>query len=714
VDSKDRELGMDRPITRRDFIEGAAVTAMAAALPVKQKIPMHMQPDWSGGPPPPLGKGPDPSAEDPLLAEGIDQDSSRYYPPTLTGMRGEHPGSFEAAHQMRNDGWSLAGAENTGETYDLVIAGGGISGLAAAHFFLYNVGRSARVLVLDNHDDFGGHAKRNEFHYNGRTLVLNGGTLNVESPERYNQPAQRLLQRIGIDLDHYLAENAENRGLYASLGLRNAYFFDKETWGVDRLVPIHPVGVSQDDRSRTYELSPTWTIEPDTGPAGSGRGFAWAEFVAKTPLSEKAREDFLRIYSLNQPDYMADLDSAQKKARLARISYQDFLLNFARVDKQVLWFVRGTGEGVFCVGADAVPALFAWQMGSPGFSGMKLEPTPRGVLSDLPGGQHGRQVPGRLEVHFPDGNATITRLLVRWLLPDAVPGTTMDSVGTAKVKYDLLDRPGQPARIRLNSTVVDAHHDGDVGNARGVWVTYVRDGKTYKVWGRGCVMACWNMFIPYLVPELPTKQKEALGYGVKGPLVYTNVALRNWTSFQKLGIRGVSAPTMFHSEMGLSEAASLGELHHAQTPEEPIVVQMAKYMNAPGLPRKKQHWQGRMELFGMTFEMFERNIRDQLSRTLGPGGFDPARDILAITVNRWPHGYAYTYTSLYDPVEWVFTESDRRPCVIARKPFGLISIANSDSEASPHTDAAILAAHRAVEEQLERRAEPLLTQLSDG
>lgn len=710
MDKKDRELGMDRPISRRDFLEGATAAAIGAAVPAAAGQTKTTPPDWSGGPTPPMGMGPDPSAQDSMLAQGIDQDDPRYYPPTLTGMRGSHPGSFEVGHQMRDQGWNLADAEDTKETYDLVVVGGGISGLATAHFFLLNMGRSASVLVLDNHDDFGGHAKRNEFHYNGRTLVLNGGTLDIESPDHYNQPAQDLLQRIGIDLDRYLAANASNRNLYSSFGLLGSgYFFDKETWGVDRLVTM------AGGRGRG----------PGSG-GGGGRGgrggAAWGDFVAKTPLSDAAKQDFLRIQNPNQPDYMPGLTSAEKKAQLAKMSYQDFLLNVAKVDKQVLWFVRGTGEGVFCVGADALPALFAWQMGSPGFSGMKLEPTPRGVLSDMPGGMHGRQgegreapgIPERPSVHFPDGNATIARLLVRWLLPDALPGTTMESAGTAQVKYEVLDRPNQSARIRLNSTVVNAQHDGEVGSARGVWVTYVRKGKAYKVWGRGCVMASWNMFIPYIVPGIPDKQKEALGYGVKGPLVYTNVVIRNWNSFQKLGIRSVSAPTMFHSEVSLAEAVSLGDLQFPQTPEEPIVLRMAKFMSVPGLPRKKQHWLGRFQLFQTPFETFERNIRDQLGRTLGPGGFDPAQDILAITVNRWPHGYAYTYNSLYDPVEWVFTESDQRPCVIARKPFGLISIANSDSEASPHTDAAILAAHRAVEEQLERRAEPLLTQRSDG
>jgi spermidine dehydrogenase len=339
---------------------------------------------------------------------------------------------------------------------------------------------------------------------------------------------------------------------------------------------------------------------------------------------------------------------------------------------------------------------------------------PDGLLEDLPGGQHGRQVPGRLSVHFPDGNATVARLLVRWLIPDALPGDTMESAGMAKANYSMLDRAGQAARIRLNSTVVNVHHDGPYGNAKGVVVTYVRNGKTYQVKGQACVMACWNMFIPLIIPELPAKQKEALAYGVKGPLVYTSVAIRNWTAFQKLGIRRVNAPTMYHTDVSLSEAVSLGELHHPQAPEEPIVLHLSRVPAAPGKPRKEQHRIGRTELYMTTFETFERKIRDQLARTLGGGGFDPARDIVAITVNRWPHGYAYTYNSLFEPMDWVYTETDARPCVVARKPYGLITIANSDAAASPHTDAAMLEAHRAVQEVLERRAWPMLTQTSNG
>jgi spermidine dehydrogenase len=665
MDSHDRNLGMDRPIDRRQFVNGVALGVGASLLP-----------KWSWA-----------LALDEQAAAA--EQSPDYYPPRLTGMRGSHAGSFEVAHALRDRrSVDLSSVAHTGETYDLVVVGGGLSGLAAAHYFVKNVGREARVLVLDNHDDFGGHAKRNEFVVDGKTIVLNGGTLNIESPLRYNLASRQLLEQIGVDIPRFVKSNESLSSLYNSLGLRGGHFFDKETWGADKL-----------------------TVRPAAAQGQGRRGGYPQEYLDTMPLSAKAKADMIRIQDPNQPDYMPGLDSAAKKAQLAKMSLEHYLLEVAKVDKQCLWFFITTGRGNFCVGADAIPALFGWEMGVPGFQGLKLEPTPEGVLADLPGGHHGRQkaAGGGGSIHFPDGNATVARLLARWLIPDAVPGTTQEDVGGARVNYALLDRANQTARIRLNSTVVNVRHDGSPEAAKEVVVTYNRGGKLFDVRGRHVVMACWNMFIPYLAPELPQAQKEALMYGVKGPLVYTSVALRQWTAFEKLGVSSVATPTMYHDSFALAEAVDLGDIKHARTPNDPVVVHMDRHPCSPGKPRKEQHRIGRADLLAATFEDFERSIRDQLSRALGGGGFDPARDIAAITVNRWPHGYAYTYNSLYEPMEWVYTSSLERPCVKARQPFGRITIANSDAAASPHTDAAFLEASRAVGEVLERRAFPFLT-----
>jgi spermidine dehydrogenase len=221
-------------------------------------------------------------------------------------------------------------------------------------------------------------------------------------------------------------------------------------------------------------------------------------------------------------------------------------------------------------------------------------------------------------------------------------------------------------------------------------------GKVWRVRAHDCVLANWNMMIPYLVPELPAAQKGALHSLVKCPLVYTNVALRNWTSFHRLGIARVYAPGSWHTGLNLSPAVNIGSYRSARSPEEPIVIRMMRAPARPGLSEYDQNRAGRMELLQTSFETFERNIRDQLARTLGPGGFDPARDIEGIAVNRWPHGYAPEYNSLWDRD----FDADHGPNLIARKRFGRIAIANSDSGYAAYTDCAIDQAHRAVGELL--------------
>ncbi len=657
--ASDRELGMFRDISRRDFVNGSAVALGALGTPSLAR-----------------------AAAKAVAGGGVETS----YPPAKTGMRGSHPGAFENAHALRDGTLDIHSAFDTGETYDCVVVGAGMSGLAAAHFFSKNVGPDARILIVDNHDDFGGVAKRNEFTVNGRKLVINGGTLNIESPQRYNQWARSVLDDIGVDLPRYEAANKTNKDLYRSLGLGSAHFFDKETWQRDMLLAAG-------------------------GEGGRGGRTMSPDFVNATPLSAKAKADMLRLLAPNQPDYLPGMSVADKKALLAKTSLQDYYLKIVKVDPQVLWFYSRYGEGNHCVGADANPALLAWMSGLPGFSGLGLGAVPDGLFENLPGGQHGKQKEGGKSVHFPDGNAMLARLLVASLIPDAIAARTQEEMGTAVVDYGKLDSDGKPVRIRLSSTVVNVRHDGDPATASEAIVTYITGSKLQRVRAKSVVMACWNMFIPYLIPDMPAAQKEALAYGVKGPLVYTSVAVRNWKAWEKLKVSNITAPSMFHSSVGLTEAVGIGDLTFPQTPDEPMLLHLGKVMSVPGLPKRDQHRAGRAQLLGLSFDDFERSTRDQLGRMLSGGGFDPGRDIAAITVNRWPHGYAYTYNSIYDPVEWCYTETDDRPCVRARKPWGLVTIANSDAAASPHTDAAFLEAHRAVSEAIELRTYPFARQV---
>jgi spermidine dehydrogenase len=645
---RDRYLGMDRPITRRDFINGAAVIVGGTLLSGTTFSSRSAETD------PPRETNDD--------------------PPRRAGLRGSHPGSFETAHSLR-DGtfWKTATAPTETEApYDLVVVGGGISGLSAAHFYRERAGKSARVLILENHDDFGGHAKRNEFHLGGKLQLLNGGTLLIDSPTPYSPQADGLLKKLGID-PAKLDETTTDRKLYRSLGLQPAVFFDKETFGSDKLLVGEPGG-----RRRSKEE----------------KSLSWDDFLLDAPLSEAVRRDIVRIEE-SKVDYLPGLSSAQKKARLARISYRDFLLDVVKADPGVVAFYQTRTHGEWGVGIDAEPALDCWAIGLPGFEGMHLE---AGAAPNMSYSAAGYAQGGSYNYHFPDGNASIARLLVRDLIPEAVPGHTVEDVVTATVEYSRLDHANAPIRLRLNSTVVAARNIGSPASASEVEVTYAQGKQLFKVRARGCVLACWNMMIPYLCPELPEKQKEALHYLVKVPLVYGSVGLRNWSAFQKLGTHSVSAPGAYWESIRLNAPMDIGEYHSPKSPREPILLHLSRTPCKPGLPARDQHKAGRMELLVTSFEDFERKTRDQLARTLGPGGFDPAEDIQAITVNRWPHGYGYEYNPLFDP-DWPEAE---RPNVIGRSKFGRIAIANSDSGATAYTDVAIDQAHRAVLELLTR------------
>jgi spermidine dehydrogenase len=600
--------------------------------------------------------------------------SPDYYPPALTGMRGSHAGSFEVAHSVRDgDFWSQAGQPvQTGENYDLVVVGGGISGLAAAHYFRKVAGPKARVLIIENHDDFGGHAKRNEFRVGNRTLLGFGGTFSIESPAPYSSVAKALVEELGIDVPSY--PKYVDAKLYRSLGLSQRIFFDKETFGTDRLV-INPAPLGGGEtRDRVLNASE-----------------AWKTFTAEAPLAEQARSDVMRLYQ-EAKDYLPGLSSDEKKARLARMSYAKFLTDVAGAHPDVVRLYQSAPHPLFGVGIDAVSAQDAWGLGFPGFMGLHLDPRPgKGMNRDaIP-----NEEADKYFFHFPDGNATIARLLVRRLIPEAIPGNSTTDVVTSRANYAKLDQAASPVRIRLNSLAVRVKHVGQPASAKEVEILYARFGKVYSVRAAKCILACWHVVIPYICDELPEPQKEALSSAAKVPLLYTNVVLRSWSSFQKLGVNSVYAPGSYHTNLNLDLPVSIGEYRCPHEPEEPIVVHMNKTPCKPGLAARSQHRAGRSELLRTTFETIERNIRDQMARTLGAGGFDPARDIAAITVNRWPHGYAYEYNSLWDKF-WL--DGGQTPCEAARKPFGRLAIANADAGAYAYTDGAIDHAYRAVQE----------------
>ena len=579
---------MKKNITRRDFLNGTQIAIGASLLSPWTSVFGSSGSEFDLGP--------------------------NYYPPALSGMRGSHDGSWETMHsRVTGTTWPRG---DYGETYDLVIVGAGISGLSAAHFYKKE-NPQARILILDNHDDFGGHAKRNEFEIDGRTRIGYGGTESIDSPSNYSQVGKELLIDIGIDVNKFY--DAYDQKLYSSMGLSKGILFDKETYGEQKLV----VG---------YNKIP------------------WEKFIEQTPMNSQAKADLLRLFT-EQRDYLPGKTYEEKWKILDNISYEDFLLNYAKVDQQVVELYRRWGMSKWCVGSEEIPArrMQAYDSGIPGLNHTLVKKT---ASSSEP-----------YIFHFPDGNASVTRLMVRSMIPAAVPGSTMEDVITTKMDYSQLDKKSNLLRIRLNSTVVNVVHTRD---SKAVDVTFVHKGKAHTVRGKNCIMACYNRAIPYLCPELPKKQVEGLKYGVKIPLSYTKVLIPNWRPFAELGLDFVYYTNGFFKQVELDYPVSLGNYKFGSSPDDPMVLHMCHSHYSADVKGPEQWRVGRHHLLSTAFSEFEGHVRDQLDQALSGAGFNAERDIHAITVNRWPHGYPYKTQLLWEP-DW--PDEEGKPWVIGRKPF---------------------------------------------
>ena len=611
---------MGRDITRRDFIHDVSIASLGLTLPA--------------------GALAAPST-------GAPGSTDANYPPVRTGMRGSHPGAFEAAHALALEGKTFPDPVDLDEEYDLVVVGGGISGLATAYHYRNQFAANSRILILENHDDFGGHARRNEFHQGGKMRLSWGGTMNLEFPV-FSNTVNALLQELGVDFD-ILLEGYDFEYGHGPKGSASI-FFDAETYGRNELIPGFSFRVNPGD---------------DVGAK-----------IDRFPISEKARESLKRFYARRE-NVFEGKSEAEIVEILSNISYTDFLQKYGGLtDEATSLFVK-TMHGYWGVGADSLSAA---ECAGSELPIMHLLGYPNPIDTD--GFEYDVAM-------FPDGNASIARLLVHALIPNVAPGSNATNIAMARFDYSRLDEAASPVRLRLNSTVVNvANREG------GTRVTYVDQDHLYRVKSRHTVLACYHSMIPHLCPELPGEQKEAQMYQVKRPLVLTNVLLRDSKAFDNLGISGAYCPGRLHGAIWQVKGVNTAGYRHDWDDAGPVPIMFWGSVAPPdaSVSPREQHHASRAMLLGMTFEDFEREVRTVLDGMLGPVGFDVQNDILAITVNRWPHGYAYDYLDLWDP-DW--TEG-QAPHEIARRPFGNIAIANADAGADAYTHVAIDQAWRAV------------------
>ena len=606
-------------ITRRDFINGTLLAAGSSMLPFEATGQAAM------------------AALDPT-----------YYPPARTGLRGSHPGSYDHAHSRAWGGRSDWGpTTKLPETYDLVVVGGGLSGLAAAYFYQQKHGRNKKVLILDNHDDFGGHAKRNEHTINGTTCITYGGSQTLVEPNRAHRIVLNLLEDIGVDLGRF--KTAYDTGFFKRNNLGAVTYFNKEIFGEDKVVR-HP-----------------YCNYPNYVEGLQGTKLSKEDAAKQAPLSGRGKEQLLR--ALNGGLHTLKVPKGKLRNYVNTHSYFNYLKDTLGVDDPgVLRMARHSGLDWASTGTDLMSIGAAKSCGALGFA-------PVAVYDEDNPYVH----------HFPDGNAGVARALVKKLIPDVAKGKNAEELVLARFSYAELDKPSNAVRIRLNSTVVNVKHGGDPGNSSDVFVNYINGNKSYQVKAKGVVMACFNMIIPHIVSGLPEKQAAALKLQVKSPLQYTTVGLKNWRAMKELGIGLAMSPGNMHQAVLMDFPVSMGGYEYTKTPDDPCVIQMISCpYGKVGAPRLEQFREARFRMLALQFKDYEQEVRSHLSGMLPRGLFDFDRDVASISVNRWAHGYT--------------TGGPGNSTQIGRRPFGRITIANSDSAPGADAKTAMMMGYRAVNE----------------
>lgn len=613
--SGDRHLGMDRPITRRDFLQGVALGAAAYALPLRGALAQ-------GEPPPraPAGGG-------------------------GGAFRGQDADALRLGHFVRDrldEEGVPKDVADTGERYDLVVVGAGLAGLGAAYAFHRAKEGRAKILILDAHEEIGGHARRNEFDLpGGGTLVAHGGTYALEDPDESPPEVMAMLREVGADPERMA--RYRDRSVQRRLKLSTGVFFDGRVFG---------------------------------GKTSWANGFystAYADFFAKAPVSAKARAELTKLYTTRE-DYLPGVED--KRAALRGMSWESFIRDRMKLGDDALRFANLYATDLIGLGADGVSAEAAALVG-PGFAGT--------------GGEGFAEKDGILrpvydaESRFPDGCHTIARLFLRAILPEAFPDAAPDpeSVFTSRFDPAALDRPERSVRVRFRAMAIRIENKGE----KEATVVYLRpDGRAARVRAGGVVMAGWGMVAKRVVPGIPPEQRRALAQYRYAACVYVSVLLRQWRPIADLGLYDMYTPGGFATSLMLSDPLRVGRYKPDYEPTKPTILSVHRYLTNPGMDPTTQMKLARIDLEQTPFETIERQVREELLLLFGAAGLDPKKDILGITINRWGHGYAF-FSQPNGP---------EAPWLEGRARLGRIAFAGADAGGVPWTPAALEQGRRAA------------------
>ena len=616
-------LGMHEPISRRDFLNGTLLAGAGLMLGGHVQVPLTISPAdaWDG-----FG-----GVGDYARAHGNMYD-------VMTTAHRMRDGAFERA---------IVTATDTGEIYDLVAVGGGISGLAAAVFFQQK--RGGRCLVLDNHAIFGGEAKRNEFRVDGQTVIAHQGSAIFLVPQKggYTDSFYKL---IGMDRSAF--EYQSWRGQQAEMPLSHSPYDEPKNYGFYF-------------GSQFAARPGLWVIDP------------WGKQLDGAPLSDAVKAEWLRSRSVDTPGPRPTTEGDAISRQLDAITLEEHLMARHQISREtVRTFLSPVEGGGYGLGPDALSAYCDYA-----------------IETQFPG--DGDEALG--DQMFPDGNTGFARLMVKTLIPDAFAGPrSVDAVWQNRVRFAALDRAGQATRIRLNATVVRVVHAGDPAHAPHVVITYVKGNRLFSVNARAVVMAGGSWTTKHIVGDLPDGHRAAYAQFYRSPCLMVNIAVRNWRFLYTMGMSGCRWFEGLGNYLSVRKQAAVGGMPPGFGPDSPTALTIKVLFAQPGLSIGEQGSRGRTQLLGTSFALYERAFRQQLGDMFARGGFDPRKDIAGIILNRWGHAYV-------NPQPGFFFGTNGQPAardVLRNAPHGRIAFANTDLAGAMDHRNSIREADRAVNQLL--------------